>query len=110
MKQYVVDQLRFSDYEKLRGCLDQRFGPASIGDVYWVPLAPEQLSATQSAHVVCQPFVAALELCEERLSVELLIRTQQRVRCECIAYATDEQRNWLIRMVDDMLQQLGVSV
>ena len=42
--------------------------------------------------------------------MELLVRTQNRIRCECIAYATDEQRNWLIRLVDDMLAQLGISV
>lgn len=110
MKQYVVDQLRFTDYEKIRGCLDQRFGPASVEGVYWVPLEPGRLSATQTAHLECQPFFAALDLCEERLSVELLIRTRQRIRCECIAYATEEQRNWLIQMVDDMLLRLGISV
>ncbi|MCU0559057.1 MAG: hypothetical protein MUD16_02550 [Desulfobacterales bacterium] len=110
MKQYVVDQLRFNDYEKLRGCLDQRFGPASIEGVYWVALEPGRLSATQAAHRGCQPFFAALELCGERLSVELLIRTRQRIRCDCIAYANEEQRNWLIRLVDDLMQQLGISV
>jgi hypothetical protein len=110
MKQYVVDQLRFTDYEKIKGCLFQRFGPDAVQGVYWVPLDPERLSAVQSAHVECQPFFAALELCEGRLSVELLIRTRQRVRCECIAYATDEQRNWLIQLVDDLLLQVGVCV
>lgn len=110
MKQYVVDQLRFNDYEKIRGSLDQRFGPASIEGVYWVPVEPGRLSATQAAHRDCQPFFAALELCGERLSVELLIRTRQRIRCDCIAYATEEQRNWLMRMVDDMMLQLGISV
>lgn len=110
MKQYVVDQLRFNDFEKIRACLDQRFGPASIEGVYWVPLEPGRWSATQAAHRDCQPFFAALELHGERLSLELLIRTRQRIRCDCIAYATDEQRSWLIQMVDDMLLQLGISV
>jgi hypothetical protein len=32
------------------------------------------------------------------------------VRCACIAYATEEQRNTLIRMVDDMLTALDISV
>lgn len=110
MKQYVVDQLRYSDYEKIKGWLDQRFGPAAMGAVYWVPIAAGQLTAMQAAHGECQPFFAALELQEERLSLELMIRTQQRVRCACIAYATEEQRNALIRMVDDMLTALDISV
>jgi hypothetical protein len=54
--------------------------------------------------------VAAVELEETRLSIELLVRTRNRIRCNCIAYATPEQRNWLIRRVDDMLEQLGISV
>ena len=110
MKQYVVDQLRYVDYEKIKGYLDQRFGTASMGGVYWVPIDPGLLSPTQSSHVECRPFSAAVELQTDRLSMELLVRTQNRIRCECIADATDEQRNWLIRLVDDMLAQLGISV
>ena len=81
-----------------------------MGGVYWVPIDPGLLSPTQSMHVQCRPFFAAIELQTDRLSMELLVRTQNRIRCECIAYATDEQRNWLIRLVDDLLAQLGISV
>ena len=110
MKQYVVDQLRYVDYESIKGYLDHRFGPASMGGVYWVPVDPGLLSPTQSRHVECRPFFAAVELQTDRLSMELLVRTQNHIRCECIAYATDDQRNWLIRLVDDMLAQLEISV
>ena len=110
MKQYVVDQLRHVDYESIKGYLDQRFGPAFIGGVYWVPIDPGLLSPTQFRHAECRPFFAAVELKIDRLSMELLVRTQNHIRCDCIAYATDEQRNWLIRLVDDMLAQLGISV
>jgi hypothetical protein len=110
MKQYVVDQLRYVDYEKIKAYLDQRFGTASMGGVYWVPIDPELLSPVQSGHVECRPFFAGIELQVDRLCMELLVRTQNRIRCECIAYATDEQRYWLIRLVDDMLAQLEISV
>jgi len=110
MKQYVVDQLRYPDYEKLKGCLDQRYGPAEMGSVYWVPLDPELLSPVQREHVACGPHAAAIELEETRLSLELLVRTRRRIRCACIAYATTEQRDWLFRQVDDILDRLGISV
>ena len=110
MKQYVVDQLRYPDYVKLKGFLDQRYGEAAMGAVYWLPLDPDVLAPIQSEHLECQPHVAAVELGETRLSMELLVRTRSRIRCKCIAYATQEQRNWLIRRVDDMLEQLGISV
>jgi len=110
MKQYVVDQLRYQDYEKLKGFLDQNFGEAAIDGVYWIPLDQNVLAPIQSEHLECQPHMAAVELSETRLSMELLVRTRTRIRCNCIAYATQEQRNWLIRRVDDMLEQLGISV
>lgn len=110
MKQYVVDQLRYQDYEKLKGLLDQRYGEASMGAVYWIPLEPQLLAPMQGEHRDCQPHVAAVELSETRLSMELLVRTPHRIRCDCIAYATPEQRSWLIRQVEDMLDQLGISV
>jgi len=55
-----------------------------------------------------RPHVVAVELVETRLSMELLVRTRTRIRCNCMAYATQEQRNRLIRRVDDMLEQLGI--
>jgi hypothetical protein len=110
MKQYVVDQLRYQDYEKLKGFLDQNYGEAAIGAVYWIPLDQDVLAPIQREHTECQPHMAAVELEETRLSMELLVRTRTRIRCTCIAYATQAQRNWLIRRLDDMLEQLGISV
>jgi hypothetical protein len=110
MKQYVVDQLRYPDFEKLKGYLDQAYGPAAMGSVYWVPVDPDLLSPIQREHSVCGPHAAAIELEETRLSMELLVRARNRVRCACVAYATAEQRQWLIRRVDDILEQLGISV
>jgi hypothetical protein len=54
--------------------------------------------------------VAAVELQQTRVSMELLVRTRSRIRCGCIAYATDEQRSWLIRLLDRLLEQLDISV
>jgi len=110
MKQYVVDQLRYHDYEKLKALLDQRYGKSVMGAIYWIPLEREVLSPTQCEHQECQPHVAAVELEETRLSMELLVRTRNRIRCSCIAYATEGQRNWLIHTVDRMLEQLGISI
>ena len=110
MKQYVVDQLRFHDYEKLKAYLDQNFGAASMGQIYWVPLDGDKLNPVQAEHRQCQPFFAAIELQPGQLSLELLVRTQNRIRCDCIGYATEEQRSRLIRLVDDMLEQLQIVV
>jgi len=110
MKQYVVDQLRYPDYEKLKGFMDQTYGEAVMGGIYWMPLGEGLLTPVQSEHRECQPFVVAVELQETRLSLELLVRTRNRIRCDCIAYASDRQRRYLIDQVDRMLAQLDISV
>jgi hypothetical protein len=81
-----------------------------MGSVYWIPLEQDVLSPVQREHEACAPHLAAVELDETRLSVELLVRTRSRVRCSCIAYATAEQRDWLMRRVDGILERLGISV
>ena len=109
MKQYVVDELRPEDYRKLRDYLDAQFEAAEVGGLYWLPIAPQLLSPEQSAHTGCQPFYAAVDLEATRMACELLVRTKNRVRCACMAYATEEQRNWLVNVVDGMLHELGIT-
>ncbi|MEJ2475367.1 MAG: hypothetical protein P8Y74_15975 [Desulfobacterales bacterium] len=43
------------------------------------------------------------------MACELLVRTRQRVRCSCIAYATRPQRNWIIQMLDDIFDELNIQ-
>lgn len=110
MKQYVIDELRPTDYQKLKAFLDDKWGTAEFGGVYWIPLVTDQLGTTQTEHESCQPFHFALELEPTRLSCELLVRTRQRIRCDCIAYASEKQRNWIIGYLDDILEKLAISV
>ena len=109
MKQYVVDELRSTDYQKLKKVFDDTFGPAEMGGIYWIPLDSEILTENQVAHSECQPFFAAVDLEPERLSCELLIRTHNRMRCSCIAYATESQRNWLIQVIDAIFDRLALN-
>ena len=108
MKQYVIDEIRAADHEKIKAYLDAEFGPAEMGGIYWIPLPKEVLNEVQRAHKPCQPFFVALDLEPERLSCELLIRTRNRIRCDCISYATESQRNWLIGVVDAVFEKLEI--
>jgi hypothetical protein len=44
----------------------------------------------------------------DRLAAELLIRTRNRVRCDCIHYADERQRNWLVQTVDAIFEKLEI--
>ena len=100
MKQYTIDELRYPDYEKIKKYLDDTYGASGVDGLYWMPVDEQLLSDVQRAHTSCAPFFMALELEEGRISGELLIRTRNRVRCDCIHYADERQRNWLIRQVE----------
>lgn len=108
MKSYIIDELRHSDYEKIKAHLDEHYGPPELEGIYWIAVAPSAYSAVQSSHIQCQPFYMALDLEPDRLACELLIRTKNRIRCDCISYADETQRNWIIQLVDTMVSELGI--
>ena len=110
MKQIVFDQLRPGDSEKLYHLLSERFGESPVPGIFWAPLPGEALAPAQQEHPGCAPFSVALELSDSTLSCELLIRSQQRMRCSCVAYATKEQLLYLLGLLDGMLDELGISI
>ena len=108
MKQYVIDELRPGEYEKIKASLDADYAVSGMDRLYWIPVAPELLTETQKLHSDCQPFYFALELSPDRLACELLVRTNQRIRCQCIQYATESQRNWLLQVIDAIFERLEI--
>lgn len=108
MKQYVIDEIRPEDYKEIKAYLNSNFGEPELGNLYWLPLNEEVLTPVQASHESCQPLVVALELEPEKLTCELLIRTRQRVRCDCIGYATEVQRNWIVDSIDAFFEKLGI--
>ena len=110
MKQYVIDELRFEDYEKLKSYLDKKFGSADLERIYWITLDEKILTETQAEHTQCHPYYFAVELEETRISFELLVRTRNRIRCECIGYATSDQLKWLMNYIDYMFNEIGIII
>jgi hypothetical protein len=110
MKQYVVDEIRFEDYKKIRAWLDEKMDDCAIEGIYWLLLDDTVLNETQVSHLKCRPFYFIIELEPTRISCELLVRTRNTVRCDCMAYATDEQFFWLVRWIDHMLDALEINV
>jgi len=109
MKQYVIDELRPADFNKIKEFMDKTHESSELDHLYWIRLDDEILSPVQAEHKACYPFYFAAELEADRISFELLIRTKNRVRCDCMAYATEDQRNWLIRSVDAAFSRLNIK-
>ena len=110
MKQFVIDELRPLDYEKIKGYLDLNYEPSKLDQLYWIRLDDNILTQIQRDHTDCYPFYVAADLEIDRINFELLVRTKNRVRCNCMAYATENQLNWLVRSVDKMFTKLGIKI
>ena len=67
------------------------------------------LSPIQKEHMQsCGPHVFGLEVEEDSLRMELLVRAKNRMRCDCVHYATPELRAHMITWLDQMLTDLGI--
>ena len=108
MKQYVIDELRPGEADQLKDCLQDDFGPPEMGNLFWIPVPEELLSETQQAHETCRPFYFVIEIDDNRVACELLVRTRAVIRCDCIRYATAGQREWLISTMDTVFDKLGI--
>jgi hypothetical protein len=110
MKQYVIDQLRTSDYEQIQGFLERTAEGTGVEGIYWVHLPVELYSKIQTEHSKCQPYYFAINLNWNDVSFELLIRSRQVIRCGCIAYATSPQRDYIIHFADRMIEELKLRL
>lgn len=108
MKHYAIDELRYQDYEKLRDYLPTRFPGGGLPGIFRIPLGPEHLSREQAAHVQCHPFYCTVELEENKVTVEFLVRSENRLRCSCVGYAGESTRLWLMRLMDEIFEDLGL--
>jgi hypothetical protein len=109
MKSFVIDELRPADYRKLKDYFDENFDSAVIEGIYWLELKPDLYADEQVAHTECQPFYLTLSLEPDRLAAELLVRTKDKMRCSCIAYADKRQRDWLIDQVEAVFTRLQIK-
>jgi len=110
MKQYVIDQLRESDYEKILGFLCDHADTSEFGEIFWVMLPEELYSDTQKEHEQCQPFCFAVNLSYKQVDFELLIRSRRILRCACIRYADKKQRDYIMDYADRMLEELDIKI
>jgi hypothetical protein len=108
MKQYVVDEIRLEDFQKLKQHLNEFVEADTLDGLYWIKIEDELLDDTQKKHTDCKPFYLAIELEENRLSCELLVRSRNRLRCDCIRYVNNTQLNWAVGFVDNLFEQLSI--
>ncbi len=110
MKLYIIEDLTGEHSLAIAKRLQDMDLGAEIDKLYWLPVPEKHLSALQQAHKhQCGPYVMALELLENSLRMELLIRARNMLRCECIAYATPGLQAHMSAYIDTLLNELGIA-
>ena len=105
MRQFVIDELSREERANIESYLKRTLKPGPLSGIFWVEVPRDLLSGEQQSHEECGPYFFAVELEDESVTFELLIRSQSNLHCSCIAYATPPQRDFILRFVDRMLQE-----
>ncbi|MEN8141507.1 MAG: hypothetical protein ABFR97_09825 [Thermodesulfobacteriota bacterium] len=105
MRQFVVDELSREEHDNLDTYLKNRLRAGGMQGMYWLAIPPDLLGPAQEGHDECGPFAFGLDLAENKLIVELLVRSEVNIHCSCISYATVAQRQFLLDFLDTMLAE-----
>jgi hypothetical protein len=108
MRQYLLDEISRNDIPRVREYLNQHAKAAGLEDIWWVDLPEDLLSPEQFSHRDCQPFRFAVELGQNFVRFEFLIRSLQTMRCSCIGYGTRQQRDFILAFVDRLVEDLAL--
>lgn len=108
MRQYILDEISPKDIPRIREYLGNHARSSGLADVWWVDFHEDLLSPQQFAHRDCAPFRFAVELGDDFVRFEFLIRSEKTLRCSCIDYATRQQRDFIMAFADRLVDDLDL--
>lgn len=104
MRQIVIDELLKEERANIESYLKRTINSGSIEGMFWLSVPDDLLGPEQIGHEDCGPFYFGIELGDESVTFELLVRSQVNLHCSCIAYATKQQRDFLLKFVDRLIE------
>lgn len=105
MRQYRIDELSREERANIENYLRRTLKSSPVEGVFWIEVPQDLLGAEQRGHDDCGPFYMGVILEAEAICFEMLIRSRTNLHCSCIAYATEAQRDFVLRFIDKMLQE-----
>ena len=108
MRQYLIDELRPDAVKRVQKYLSEHCEKSTLDSLYWLQIPDDMLSPEQYTHKECQPHCAGIEVGDRFVSFELLVRSRNSLKCNCIAYATPQQRQFILSFADRMAEETGV--
>lgn len=113
MRCYLIEDFYPEQLQKITAALSDKGLAGSLDGIFYLPVPETLLTEMQREHAEeCGPHIFVLEAMEDEgtLKLELLMRAQNKLRCECVMYATPAQREYIISFLDDFIRHLDISV
>jgi len=108
MKAYLIDEIPVQEMTEIKEFLKKHAIRSSLDQIFWVRIPDDLLNETQYMHTKCQPHVFAVEMGQDWIKLELFVRTLKSMRCDCPAYCTPSQRDYVFRFADGIIEQLKI--
>ena len=86
MRQFLIDELSREERANIDSYLKRTLKPGLLEGVFWLEIPGDLLARPQQGHEECGPFYFAVELGEDFLRLELLVRSQTNLHCKCITH------------------------
>ena len=109
MRTYLIDELSPSKTDKIREFLGEHAIRSTLNEIFWVRIPDDLLSEMQFQHSQCRPHVFAVELGSDWVKMELFVRSLEGMRCDCPGYCTGQQKNFILKFADGMIEQLNIE-
>ncbi|CCO24552.1 hypothetical protein [Maridesulfovibrio hydrothermalis] len=111
MRNYLLEDIYEEDLVKITDALKELGFAGPIEDIFYLPIPEHLLDDIQKEHFdECGSYFMALEVLENGLKIELLVRAKGRIRCDCVRYATNAQRNYMLDYMDKFIADLKIHL
>jgi len=109
MRQFLVDEIPHRQMEAIEDYLKEKTVVSGLEKIFWLEIPEDLLSPLQLEHKDCGPHYLAVELGQDFLKFEFLVRSRKRLRCDCVQYVTPVQETFLLNFARTLIQTLGLN-
>jgi hypothetical protein len=109
MRQFLVDEIPKRQMEDIASYLKEKVESSGIDKIFWLEVPNDLLAPVQWEHQDCGPHYLAIEMGQDFLKFELLVRCRKRLRCDCVQYATPAQEAFLLKFAHTLIEALSLE-
>lgn len=111
MRYILIDEMDSKETDAVKNHLRSLGMESNIAGLFWLPVPQEYLEPVQAEHAAeCGPHVMALDVRENDMQLELLVRAQGKIRCECVRSASEKLSAYMLAYIENMAESLKIRI